>query len=126
MLIASASPRSYYCMNISSLAAKGRRHMPETGPAPAHRTYTEQAISIRELAAQAKFTEVRAQLLVVAALYEKLEDLLRDAALHSLITMASTLHGDSNSHYGDPNSLHGDLLIPAAPSLDDSSRVKRR
>jgi hypothetical protein len=93
--------------------------MTETGSAPAHSIYAEQAISIRELAAQAKFAEVRAQLLVIAALYEKLEDLLRDAAVHSLVTMASTLHGDSNS-------LHGDLLIPPAPSREASSRRERR
>jgi hypothetical protein len=114
--------------------------MSETGPALAHSsTYAEQAMSIRELAAQAKFAEVRAQLLAIAALYEKLGDVLRHAALHSLTTMASTLHHDSNSlhhdsnslHHesrsfrGDSNSLHGDLLIPPGPSLDESSRGER-
>jgi hypothetical protein len=92
--------------------------MSETGPALAHSTYAEQAMSIRELAAQAKFAEVRAQLLAIAALYEKLADVLRHAALHSLTTMASTLHHDSNS-------LHGDLLIPPGPPLDESSRGER-
>jgi hypothetical protein len=106
--------------------------MSETGPALAHSTYAEQAMSIRELAAQAKFAEVRAQLLAIAALYEKLADVLRHAALHSLTTMASTLHHDSNSlhHESSPfrvdsNSLHGDLLIPPGPSPDVSSRGER-
>jgi hypothetical protein len=99
--------------------------MSETGPALAHSTYAEQAMSIRELAAQAKFAEVRAQLLAIAALYEKLADVLRHAALHSLTAMASTLHHDSSSLRGDSNSLHGDLLIPPGPSLDESSRGER-
>jgi hypothetical protein len=106
--------------------------MSETGPALAPSTYAEQAMSIRELAAQAKFAEVRAQLLAIAGLYEKLADVLRHAALHSLTTMASTLHHDSNSlHHesrslrGDSNSLHGDLLIPPGPSPDVSSRGER-
>jgi hypothetical protein len=106
--------------------------MSETGPALAHSTYAEQAMSIRELAAQAKFAEVRAQLLAIAALYEKLADVLRHAALHSLTAMASTLHHDSNSlHHdssslrGDSNSLHGDLLIPPGPSPHESSRGER-
>jgi hypothetical protein len=52
--------------------------------ADSHDTYAEQAISIRALAA-------RAQLLHIAVLYEKLSLVLRDAALHSLVRMASTL-----------------------------------
>ena len=75
-------------------------------------TYAKEAISIRELAAQVKSAEVRAQLLQIAVLYEKLSDLLSDAAVHSTIAMASTLHGD--------------LFVHPGTSLDEPSRVERR
>jgi hypothetical protein len=82
--------------------------MSETEPALAQNTYAEEAISIRALAAQAKSAEVRVQLLQIAALYEKLAHLVGDAAVQSLIAMASTLHGDL--------ALHGDLLTHATRS----------
>ncbi len=71
----------------------GVRKMSESEPRPVDR-YADEATSIRALAAQAKSAEVREQLFRIADLYEKLELLLRDAALHSLVTMASTLQGD--------------------------------
>jgi hypothetical protein len=74
--------------------------MSKTGPAHMQNTYAEQAISIRELAAQVKSSEVRAQLLQIAILNEKLSDLLREAAVRSLTTMAVTLHGDLFIHPG--------------------------
>jgi len=86
--------------------------MSETRPAHLQCTYAEQAVSIRELAAQVKSAEVRAQLLQIARLYEKLSDLLRDAAAHSLTTMASTLHGD--------------LFLHPGTLLNERSRVERR
>lgn len=70
--------------------------MSDTKP-PFQNTYEDQAISIRALAAQAKSADAQAQLLHIAAMYDKLAHLLRDAAVHSLITMASTLQGDATA-----------------------------
>jgi hypothetical protein len=76
--------------------------MSESEPLPIG-SYADEANTIRGLAAQAKSAEVREQLLRIAALYEKLAMLLRDAALHSLVTMASTLQGDLDARQGDLN-----------------------
>ncbi len=55
---------------------------------PDAKKYTEEARTLRSLAQEAKDEDVRRQMLRVAALYDKLAELVEEAAFHTLTTAA--------------------------------------
>ena len=62
--------------------------MLEREAVPDAKRYADEAESLRALAEQTKTPDVRIQLLCVAALYEKLAELVEEAAYHTLSTAA--------------------------------------
>jgi hypothetical protein len=62
--------------------------MLEKDPLPDAQRYADEARALRALGEQTKSFEARRQLLGLAALYDKLSELVEEAALHTLTTAA--------------------------------------
>jgi hypothetical protein len=62
--------------------------MLEKDPLPDAKRYADEATALRALGEQTKSYEARTQLLGLAALYDKLAELVEEAALHTLTTAA--------------------------------------
>lgn len=79
--------------------------MLEKDPLPDAQRYADEARALRALGEQTKSYEARRQLLGLAALYDKLAELVEEAALHTLTTAA----------------LVATMNLPEKESLDDEA-----